>query len=149
MLKAFKSLLIQKFTVSAQGTSWENFFPAHYTCANFFLGGWSCAEIFFLGTFSCRTFFRKSPTPLPLKVKWFAPYSHKLSVQNITAVINRSKPFVVLLETCLASSPKSSSFIFFLKEDAFSKIFFLWPGKLTPISRSSSSVMAAMTSRSS
>ena len=125
MLKAFKSLLIQKFTVSAQGTSWQNFFSSPLYVSEFFLGGSSCAEIFCLGTFSCRIFFPKSPTPLPLKVKWFAPYRHKLSVQNMTAVINRSKPFVVVLETCLASSPKSSSFIFFLKEDAFSKIFFL------------------------
>ena len=36
MLKSFNSLLIQKFSVSAQGTSCQNFFPAHCTCVKFF-----------------------------------------------------------------------------------------------------------------
>ena len=36
MLKSFDSLLIQKFTVSAQGTSCQNFFTVHCTCVIFF-----------------------------------------------------------------------------------------------------------------
>lgn len=35
---------------------------------------------------------------------YFLVFRHKLSVQNITAAINRHKPFFVLLRTCLASS---------------------------------------------
>ena len=66
MLKFFNSLLIQKFTVSAQGIYYQNFFPAHCTCVNFF-GGDGLVQEFF----ACRIFFFKI-TPPPPKVKWLA-----------------------------------------------------------------------------
>ena len=65
MLKCFNSLLIQKFTVSAQGTAYHNFFPAHCTCVNFFLRRWSCAGISFLRIFACRIFFFQNHPPPP------------------------------------------------------------------------------------
>ena len=72
MLKSFNSFLIQKFSVSAQGTSCQNFFSSPLYVREFFLGRWSCAGIFFLRICTCRIFFFKI-TPPPLKVKWLAP----------------------------------------------------------------------------
>ena len=66
MLKSFNSLLIQKFSVTAQGTSCQNFFSSPLYGREIFLGRWSCAGIFFLRICTCRIFlFSKSPTPTP------------------------------------------------------------------------------------
>ena len=46
MLKSFNSLLIQKFTVSAQGTSCQIFFPAHCTCVIFLRDDVLCRNFF-------------------------------------------------------------------------------------------------------
>ena len=56
MLKSFNSLLIQKFTVSAQETS----------CQNSFFEPTARAQIFFGTMVLCRNFFSKSTTPPPL-----------------------------------------------------------------------------------
>ena len=59
MLKSFNSVLIQKFSVSAQGTSSQNFFSSPLYVREIFLGRWSCAGIFFLRICTCRIFFFK------------------------------------------------------------------------------------------
>ena len=65
MLKSFNSLLIQKFTVSAQGTS----------CQNFFLQPTVRAGIYFLRIFTCRIIFFKitHPPPPPPQSKMVGP----------------------------------------------------------------------------
>ena len=73
MLKGFNRLLIQKFTVSAQGTSCQNFFPAHCRCVNFFWDDGVMQDFFSYAYSLAGYFFSKSPTPSPLKVKWLAP----------------------------------------------------------------------------
>ena len=73
MLKSFNSLLIQKFTVSAGGTSCLNFFSAHCTCVNFFWDDGLVQE-FFSYVFPCRIVFFQNQPPLLAEVKWLAPY---------------------------------------------------------------------------
>ena len=70
MLKSFNSLLIQKFSVSAQGTSCQNFLQPTVHVWNFF-GMMVLCRNFFLHICTCRIFFSKSPTPP--KVKCLAP----------------------------------------------------------------------------
>ena len=70
MLKSFNSLLIQKFTVSAQGTSYQNFPPAHCTWVNFFGTMVLIVQGFFSYAYSLEGyFFSKITHPL-----WLAPY---------------------------------------------------------------------------
>ena len=69
-------LKLQKFNVSAQGTSCQNFFPAHCTCMNFFLDDGLVQEFFSYANALAGYFFSKSPThppPLPLKSKMVGP----------------------------------------------------------------------------
>ena len=73
MLKSFNSLLIQNFTVSAQGTYCLNFFSSPLYVNEFSLGRWSCAGIFFLRTFACRIFFFKITHPPPQKLNGWPP----------------------------------------------------------------------------
>ena len=61
MLKSFNSLLIQKFSVTAQGSSSQNFFSSPLYGREIFLGRWSCAGIFFLRICTCRIFFFRPP----------------------------------------------------------------------------------------
>ena len=69
MLKSFNSLLIQKFSVSAQGTSCQNvFFPAHCTCVKFFRDDGLVQELFTYAYALAGYFFSKS-TPPPKKKK--------------------------------------------------------------------------------
>ena len=68
MLKSFTSLLIQKFTVSAKKTSYQNFVSSPHYVREFFGGRWSCAGILRLQDI----FFQNCPPPPP-KVKWLAP----------------------------------------------------------------------------
>ena len=79
MLKCFNSLLIQKFTVSAQGTAYHNFFPAHCTCVNF-LGDDGLVQGFLSYAYLLAGYFFFKITPPP-KVKWLAPNKLALHFQ--------------------------------------------------------------------
>ena len=72
MLKSFSSLLIQKFSVSAQGTSCQNFFSSPRTCVNFLVNDGLVQEFFSYACALARYFFSKSP-PTPQKSKMVGP----------------------------------------------------------------------------
>ena len=72
MLKSFSSLLIQKFSVSAQGTSCQNFFSSPRTCVNFLVNDGLVQEFFSYAYALARYFFSKSP-PTPQKSKMVGP----------------------------------------------------------------------------
>ena len=65
MLKSFNILLIQKFSVSAQVTSCQNFFPAHCTCVNFFWDDGLVQEFFSYAYALPGYFFKITPPPPP------------------------------------------------------------------------------------
>ena len=65
-LNSFNSLLIQKFTASAQGTSCPNFFPAHCTCVNFFGDDGLVQEFVSYAYALAGYFFQNHPPPLKL-----------------------------------------------------------------------------------
>jgi len=70
MLKSFDSLLIQKFTVSAQGTSCQNFFSSPLYVRDLFFGTMVLCSNFFLRLriFACMIFvFKITHPPTPLK----------------------------------------------------------------------------------
>ena len=73
MLKSFNTLLKQKFSVSAQGTSCQNFFPAQCTCVNFFWDDGLVQKFFLCIRTLVGYFFSKSPPPPPRQVKWLTP----------------------------------------------------------------------------
>ena len=76
MLKSFSSLLIQKFSVSAQGTSCQNFFPAHARAWIFWWTMVLCTNFFLTHMHLHDIFFQNHPPPLK-KVKWLAPYNRQ------------------------------------------------------------------------
>ena len=70
VLKSFNSLLIQKFSMSPQGTSCKNFFPAHCTCVKLFWDDGLVQKFFFMHMHLQDIFFKI--THPPQKVKWLA-----------------------------------------------------------------------------
>ena len=65
MLKSFNSLLIQKFLVSAQVTSCQNFFPAHCTCVKFSWDDGLMQNFFSYAYALAGYFFQNHPSPFP------------------------------------------------------------------------------------
>ena len=89
MLKSFNSLLIQKFNVSAQGTSCQNFFfPAHCSCINFFWDDGLVQESFSYAYALAGYFFSKSPPPPSPLYAFAKSFLHLRVIKNIFALIS-------------------------------------------------------------
>ena len=74
MLKSFNSLLIQKFSVSAQGMSCQKFFPAHCTFVKCFRDDGLVQEFFsYAYALAGYSFSTPPPPPPEKKRKWLAP----------------------------------------------------------------------------
>ena len=83
MLKSFNSLLIQKFSVSAQGTSCQNFFFFQSTvCAWFFFWDDGLVQEFFsyASALAGYFFFQNYPCPPPPKSKMVGPLQYMPSM---------------------------------------------------------------------
>ena len=99
MLKSFNSLLIQKFTVSAQGTSYQNFPPAHCTWVNFFGTMVLIVQGFFSYAYSLAGyFFSKITHPMWLAlISCYSPVSIEACSNNLsqwkTSFNNQLKSF--------------------------------------------------------
>ena len=73
MLKSFNSLLIQKFNVSAQGTSCQKFFSSPLYVREFFLDDGLVQEFFSYAYALAGYFFQNHPPPPPHKSKMVGP----------------------------------------------------------------------------